>query len=59
MLWKRRALLSVSSLNIDHGSHMIYWDGTRIWDPNDGKEGKLAFRYLSSCQITQAVIFAA
>jgi hypothetical protein len=58
MLWRRRALLSVDSLNLDGGSHMIYWDGTRIWDPNEGKEGKLAFRHLSSCHISNVVLFA-
>jgi hypothetical protein len=58
LLWKRRALLSVDSLNIDGGSHMVYWDGTRIWDPNEGLEGKQHFKFISSCKISRVVIFS-
>lgn len=57
LLWKRRALLSVESLNNNHGSHMIYWDGHRIWDPQDGVEGKIAHPFLSSAIITRCYIF--
>jgi hypothetical protein len=57
-LWQRRALLSVDSLNNEHGSHMVYWDGTRVWDPQEGREGKLFHRILTGCCITRAFIFA-
>lgn len=57
LLWKRRALLSVNSLNNDGGSHMIYWDGECILDPNEGYEGKIAFKHLSSCIITRVYVF--
>lgn len=52
LLRGQQAILSVNSLNNDGGSHGIYWDGRRIWDPNDGVPGKLAFRFLSSVYIT-------
>jgi hypothetical protein len=58
MLWKRRALLSVESLNTDGGSHMVYWDGTRVFDPQEGVEGKIAFRHLSSMFLNHVHIFA-
>jgi hypothetical protein len=57
MLWNRRALLSVESLNHSHGSHMVFWDGTRIWDPNEGVDGKIAFKFLSSVYMTRLVLF--
>lgn len=34
LLWKRPALLSVHSLNIKGGSHMVYWDGHEVFDPS-------------------------
>ncbi len=34
MLWGRRALVSVPSVNFAGGHHMVYWDGRRIWDPS-------------------------
>lgn len=56
-LWRRRALLSVHSLNNENGSHMVFWDGVKLYDPQDGVEGKLAFRWLTSCVITRVWIF--
>lgn len=35
-------VLTVPSLNAD-GTHAVYWDGRRIWDPNSGREGKNTF----------------
>lgn len=32
--WGRRALMSVPSLNFSGSWHMIFWDGSRIWDPS-------------------------
>jgi hypothetical protein len=52
LLRGQRAILSVYSLNIDGGHHAVYWDGQRLWDPNEGVAGKLAFRHLHSCHIT-------
>ena len=56
LLWGRRALLSINSLNNPGGSHMIYWDGTRVWDPQEGVEGKQAAPFLSSSVVTGAVL---
>lgn len=59
LLWKRRALISCSSLNNDGGSHMIFWDGARIWDPHEGHwdQGFQYFRHLSTLRISRAYIF--
>lgn len=35
--WGRRALLSVPSLNIPGGMHMVYWDGAQVFDPSNKK----------------------
>lgn len=32
--WGRRALMSVPSLNLAGGWHMIFWDSRRIFDPS-------------------------
>lgn len=32
--WGRRALLSVPSLNIAGGLHMVYYDGATVFDPS-------------------------
>lgn len=53
LLWKRRAVLSVHSLNNEGGSHAVYWDGEKLWDPHEGHYPEhLAFRHLTSCHIT-------
>lgn len=59
LLWKRRALLSCASLNNDGGSHMVFWDGQRIWDPHEGHwdQGFQYFRHLSTLRISRAYIF--
>lgn len=58
LLWKRRALLSVDSLNNNGGSHMVYWDGDKLWDPHTGHEeqGLLAFKWLSTVHISRAFL---
>ena len=37
LAWGRRALMSVSSLNFPDKYHMIYWDGSTIYDPSNLK----------------------
>lgn len=32
--WGRRALMSVPSLNHEGGSHLIFWNGLRVFDPS-------------------------
>jgi hypothetical protein len=34
MAWGRPALFSVPSLNIPDGTHMVYYDGYEVYDPN-------------------------
>lgn len=48
----RRALISIHSLNEPDCNHLVYWDGERVWDPNEGLEGKLALRHLRSASIS-------
>jgi hypothetical protein len=33
MLWGRKAVLSVPSINHENGQHSIYWDGFELYDP--------------------------
>lgn len=54
LLWRRRAMLSVFSLNIDGGLHHVYWDGSELFDPSTKK----TYTYLSSLHITGVIIFA-
>lgn len=42
--WSQPAILSVPTLNeAEGGSHSIYWDGNRVWDPQMGREGKSSY----------------
>ena len=42
--WKRAAILTVPSLNDGRGqTHSVYWDGKRVWDPQQGREGYSAY----------------
>lgn len=44
MDWSAPAILSVPSLNEAEGvTHSIYWDGQRVWDPQQGREGKSSY----------------
>jgi len=35
LIWKRKALIQVVSLNYGGGEHMIYWDGEELFDPSN------------------------
>jgi hypothetical protein len=35
MIWKRKALLQVDSLNYEGGMHLIYWNGEELIDPSN------------------------
>lgn len=37
VLWGRRALVQVNSLNNEGGQHLIYWDGFELLDPSNKK----------------------
>lgn len=47
MLWRRRALLSVKSLNNESGNHAVYWDGEKLYDPAT----RQTFTYLNTLMI--------
>lgn len=34
MLWRRRAMIQVPSLNYKGASHYVYWDGEQLFDPS-------------------------
>jgi hypothetical protein len=53
LLRGRRAMISVNSLNIDGGYHILYWDGAKVYDPSS----KQTFTYLSSMCIASVIIF--
>lgn len=52
LLWRRRALLSVHSLN-NEGNHMVYWDGQELFDPST----QLTYKLLRSLHIVRIVVF--
>lgn len=35
LIWGRRALVQVPSLNYEEGSHYVYWDGHTVHDPSN------------------------
>lgn len=41
--YARPAVLTVPSLNIPGGRHSVYWDGSRLYDPNDGRPHKRVY----------------
>ena len=53
LLWGRRAILSVMSLNINNGQHAIYWDGEQIYDPSTLR----TFEHLSTVLLKGYTIF--
>lgn len=59
MLWRRRALISCDSLNNYGGSHMVYWDGSRVFDPHEGHwdQGFQHFRHITSLSISRVFVF--
>ena len=48
MDWSKPAILTVPSLNqtmdgCTNGTHAIYWDGKRVWDPQKGRKGRKTY----------------
>jgi hypothetical protein len=37
LLWGRRAIIQVPSLNYENQMHVIYWDGHQLFDPSNKK----------------------
>jgi hypothetical protein len=55
--WGRRALLSIHSLNnVPDGRHLVYFDGIRIWDPQEGRKGKKFATKIEDVVIVEALI---
>lgn len=51
LLWGRRALVSIASINSELGNHLIYWDGNQVWDPQRGISGKQHVVFLKATSI--------
>lgn len=51
LLWGRRALLTIDSLNIDGGMHMVYWDGEKLWDPHFKHDDYLFHKHLGGTSV--------
>lgn len=56
LLWGRRALVSIASLNTESSNHLVYWDGTQVWDPQKGVAGKQHLVYLRSASIQRVTL---
>lgn len=57
-LWGRRALLSIVSLNNGpDGRHLVYFDGERVLDPQEGRRGKKFASTLDDVAIEEAWVW--
>ncbi len=57
MDWTKPAILTVPSRNQivngqTDGTHSIYWDGKRVWDPNKGRKGKATYSNQAAREFT-------
>lgn len=49
---KKPAVLTVPSLNSETGAtHALYWNGKRIFDPNQGRQGKRTYTNQSAWEV--------
>ena len=49
----KAAVLTVPSVNSKTGlTHAVYWDGTRIYDPNQGRKGKKSYTSEAAWKVT-------
>lgn len=53
LIWGRRALIQVPSLNYNNCEHFIYWNGYEIFDPSN----KQTYKYLQNVFPTYVVLF--
>lgn len=53
LIWGRRAMIQVPSLNHEGSEHFIYWDGYNIFDPSN----KQVYKYLQHVFPTYVMIF--
>jgi hypothetical protein len=53
LLWKRKAMIQVDSLNYEKGMHMIYWDGKEIHDPSN----KQVYKWMSHVRPVYVWVF--
>jgi ABC-type bacteriocin/lantibiotic exporter with double-glycine peptidase domain len=53
IIWGRRALLQVPSLNYAKGSHMIYWNGRELLDPSNLQ----VYRFIENVRPTYVWLF--
>lgn len=53
LIWGRRAMIQVPSLNYKGSEHFVYWDGKEILDPSN----KQVYRYLQNIVPTYIIVF--
>lgn len=57
VLWGRRALLTVKSINNEGGTHIVYWRYNEVLDPQNGNEDKNFFTSISKdMEIENAIL---
>jgi hypothetical protein len=57
-LWGRRALLSIVSLNEGpDGRHLVFYNGSRVLDPQEGRRGKKFATSLDDVEIEDAWVW--
>lgn len=56
--WGRPALLSIVSLNHPpNGRHLVFYDGARVFDPQEGRRGKKFVSRIEDVEICEAWIW--
>ncbi len=53
MIWQRRAILQLPSLNLEGGMHLVYWDGQNIQDPSN----KQVYRWIKNLRPVYVWLF--
>lgn len=56
--WGRPTLLSIVSLNqAPHGRHLVFFDGRRVLDPQEGRRGKRFATSLDDVEVEEAWVW--
>lgn len=57
-LWGRPCMMSVPSLNTRGGWHLIFYDGDRVYDPQNGRRGKRYYNDFKALFPRSATVWA-
>lgn len=58
LLWGRPCMMSVPSLNTPGGWHLLYYDGERVYDPQNGRRNKRYYNDFKALLPRSATVWA-